>query len=82
MAIVLITGTPAELQSLLDLEWFILDHHDSRRADGGRVTISSHMPESEIPVVEALGLTVDVEVTDAEFEAHMASFDDDGPPIA
>ena len=82
VAILYLSGTRAQLEGLLDIPGFYLDHRDVRVLDDGRFRVSANLPESQIPAIEALGVAVEVEVTDAEWEVHMASFQDDGPPIA
>lgn len=82
MAILRLTGTSAQFQQLLAIPGFYLDHHTVTDLGGGRLTISAFLDESSIPDIEGLGVTVEVEVSDGEFAAHMASFHDDGPPIA
>lgn len=79
MAILLLTGTPAQLQQALAIPGIQLDHGRPRDAGGGRFTISQFVGESVIPDLHDIGLTVEVEVTDAELAAHLASF---RPPIA
>ncbi|MGB7819612.1 MAG: hypothetical protein WBL35_12890 [Ornithinibacter sp.] len=81
MAILLLTGTPAQFEQLLTVPGFYLDHRTLIEAGGGRNTMSTFMDESAIPDIEALGISVEVEVTDAELATHMASFHDDGPPV-
>ena len=82
MAVVWITGPPPAFADLAALPEFGPDHRDVDFLEDGTVRISAHISESMIPQIEALGFTVDIELTDAEWETHMATFRENGPPIA
>lgn len=81
MAIIFITGPENSFGGLVDVPGFNLDHHDVAELPGGLVRISAEVAESIVPSIEALGLTVDIEKTDAEVAAIMTSFDN-SPPIS